>query len=236
MSTMFLSAGRTETGKVRQRNEDAILVREDLGLWVVADGLGGHAAGEYASGMIVQRLAGLHRDGSVHDFIESIEDCLYGVNRELIAAAAARQVDVIASTVAMLIHDRDFMLCGWVGDSRVYCYEHGLLRQLTRDHVHGPKHDVTQLGAAPATAGALTRAVGAQTELSIDWVVACGRPGMQWVVCSDGVNKELSDRELEHACACHRQPRALLESIFAQAMQRRARDNISAIAVRLLDG
>ena len=74
MTTDYLSAGRTETGKVRRTTRTAILVRDDVGLWVVADGLGGHAAGDYASPMIVERLGALPRTGSVFDFIEAIED------------------------------------------------------------------------------------------------------------------------------------------------------------------
>ena len=95
MTTRFCSAGRTETGKVRRHNEDAILVREDLGLWVVADGMGGHSAGEYASGLIVARLGALKREGSVYAFVEAIEDSLQQVNAELRDAAVSRHVDVI---------------------------------------------------------------------------------------------------------------------------------------------
>ncbi|MBN3728862.1 PP2C family protein-serine/threonine phosphatase, partial [Burkholderia sp. Ac-20379] len=175
MSAIYRSAGRTETGKVRRRNEDAILVRDDLGLWVVADGLGGHAAGDYASTLIVTRLGGLTRDGDVHAFAAAIEDCLQQVNDELRAAALERGVDVIGSTVALLVHDPAFMLCGWVGDSRVYVHEADALVQLTRDHVHGQPVDSTRLGApggarsarAPG-AGVLRRAVGVEDRLFED--------------------------------------------------------------------
>ncbi|GAB2917630.1 serine/threonine-protein phosphatase [Paraburkholderia jirisanensis] len=236
MTSRYVSAGHTETGKVRRHNEDAILVRDDLGLWVVADGLGGHAAGDYASALIVERLGALTREQGVDDFIEAIEDSLQQVNTELRAVAHERGVDVIASTVVVLVHDRDFVLCGWVGDSRAYVYEDGALRQLTEDHVHGVKSDVTQFGAnarPQAGAGVLTRAVGAEEQLFVDWTVAGSRPGMQFLLCSDGINKELSDAELDVACRAPAAPREWLAQLFAQALQRSARDNLSAVIVRL---
>ncbi|SDR15242.1 PP2C family protein-serine/threonine phosphatase [Paraburkholderia tuberum] len=236
MTTHCCSAGHTETGKVRRRNEDAILVREDLGLWAVADGLGGHSAGDYASTLIIERLGALTREGSVFDFIAAIEDSLQQVNTELREAAVARQTDVIGSTIALLVHDQQFVLCGWVGDSRVYVQENGALTQLTRDHVHGQAVDITHFGPrAPAGVGTgvLTRAVGVDETLYVDWAMAGSRPGMQFLLCSDGVNKELSDGELTAACREQHSPRRQIERLFELALARRARDNISAVIVRL---
>ncbi len=239
MTMKFQSAGRTDTGKVRRRNEDAILVREEAGLWVVADGLGGHAAGDYASGMIVERLAALPRDGSVFDFIESIEDTLSGINTDLRRTAQQRGVDIIGSTVVVLVHDRDFMLCGWVGDSRAYCLEDGRLAQITRDHVYGVKDDVTQFAGGPAQpqagSGVLTRAIGAEETVFVDWVVAGNRPGTQFVLCSDGVNKEISDADLDTVCQRRATPAGVLDEVFETALGRAARDNVSAVVVRLQD-
>ncbi|HET7931877.1 MAG TPA: PP2C family serine/threonine-protein phosphatase [Rhodanobacteraceae bacterium] len=237
MTVHFKSAGRTDTGKVRRRNEDSILVRDEAGLWVVADGLGGHAAGDLASGMIVERLAALPRDHDVFEFIELIEDTLVGINADLLRTAAQRGSDIIGSTVVVLVHEKDFMLCGWVGDSRAYCFEDGRLTQITRDHVYGAKEDVTQFGSSPAQAGAgaLTRAVGAEESLFVDWVVAGNRPGTQFLLCSDGVNKEMSDAELDAVCRAHVAPDAILQDVFDTSLARAARDNVSAVVVRLQD-
>ena len=236
MTTRYLSAGRTVTGKVRSHNEDAILVHDEAGLWVVADGLGGHSAGDYASSMIVDRLGALPRTGSVFDFIESIEDTLVEINAELVRTATARGVDLIGSTVVVLVYDKEFMLCGWVGDSRAYCFEDGRLRQITRDHVHGGEDDITHFGATPAPqagAGVLTRAVGAEEHLFVDWVVAGNRAGTAFLLCSDGINKELSDAELDDECRRHPQPQELVCDLFDVALSRAARDNISAVVVQL---
>lgn len=237
MTTRYVSAGRTVTGKVRKHNEDAILIRDEVGLWVVADGLGGHSAGDYASTMIVERLAALPRTGSVFDFIEAIEDTLVQVNADLLQTAATRGVDLIGSTVVVLVHDRNFMLCGWVGDSRAYCFEDNRLRQITRDHVHGGEDDITHFGATPAPpqagSGVLTRAVGAEEQLFVDWVIADNRPGTEFVLCSDGINKEMSDAELDGECRRNQQPQDLIVSLFELALSRAGRDNISAVVVRL---
>lgn len=240
MTTRFSSAGRTETGKVRYRNEDAILVREDLGMWVIADGMGGHSAGDYASALIVGRLGALRREGSVCDFIDAIEDSLRQVNTELREEAISRHVDVIGSTVVVLVHDRDFVLCGWVGDSRAYVHEDGAFVQLTSDHVCGRPGDVTQHGlpfgrsvCVSAGAGVLSRAVGAEDQLYIDWCVAGSRPGMHFLLCSDGINKELSDEELAPGHECPIEPDEALAQIFSLALDRPARDNLSAVIVRL---
>ncbi|HEX7349010.1 MAG TPA: PP2C family serine/threonine-protein phosphatase [Rhodanobacteraceae bacterium] len=239
MTMHFQSAGRTDTGKVRRRNEDSILVRDDAGLWVVADGLGGHSAGDYASGMIVERLAALPRDGDVFDFVESIEDTLCGINTDLRRTAQQRGVDIIGSTVVLLVHDKDFMLCGWVGDSRAYCAEDGRLAQISRDHVYGVKEDVTQFGGGPGRSqpngGALTRAVGAEDALFVDWVVAGARPNTAFVLCSDGVNKEMTDDEIEAVCRRRASPQAILDEVFEISLGRAARDNVSAVIVQLQD-
>lgn len=239
MAKHYRSAGRTDIGKIRQRNEDAILVRDEAGLWAVADGLGGHAAGDHASGLIVERLAGVPRTGDVFDFIEAIEDTLAGVNTELRRTARERGADLIASTVALLVHDDDFMLCGWVGDSRAYCCEDGHLFQLTRDHLYGVDDDDAQWGGGATQTqpggGVLTRAVGVEEVLFVDWVVADRRAGTQFVLCSDGLNKEMSDAEIQAACLRHASPRGVLDDIFATALAGAARDNISVVVLRLQD-
>jgi protein phosphatase len=82
-------------------------------------------------------------------------------------------------------------------------------------------------------AGALTRAVGVEDTLFVDWAVAGSRPGMQFLLCSDGINKDLSDGELAHACSEPGSPKQLVDHLFALSLARRARDNISAVIVRL---
>ncbi|MCC8536844.1 PP2C family serine/threonine-protein phosphatase [Xanthomonas axonopodis pv. poinsettiicola] len=229
----YVSAGRTEQGNVRRHNEDAILLRDDLGLWAVADGLGGHSAGDLASRMVIDALDALQRPGSLASFVDAIDAQLARVNQQLRALARARRVEVIASTVVVLVHDQDLLMCGWVGDSRAYAFEQGRLQLLTRDHVAGDKHELTRVGSAPPAGGALTRAVGADDALYVDWMVCTRRPGQHYLLCSDGINKELSDDEIAAHCRRERQPAALVTRLFDTALGRAGRDNVSAVALRL---
>lgn len=235
MNPPFVSAGRTETGHVRRHNEDAILVADSLNLWAVADGLGGHAAGDVASALIVDRLRSLPLCRDVMDTMDAIEDELLRINRRLRAMARERRVDTVASTVVLLLHTRDLVLVGWVGDSRAYVFQDGRLEQVTRDHVHGQRSDETRFGAvnARAPAGVLTRAVGAEDRLYVDWAVCARRPGTCFLLCSDGINKELSDTDIERHCQRHTDPQALIDALVGTALDRAGRDNVSAVAVRL---
>jgi protein phosphatase len=240
VSFPYHSAGRSEVGHVRRHNEDAILLGDDTGLWAVADGLGGHAAGDFASTLITERLGALPRCHDLADRMDAIDDELLRINRQLRLAARDRRVDAIASTVVVLLHSRELVACGWVGDSRAYRFDDGRLEQLTRDHVHGARSsDVTRFGqgvvaATPSVpAGVLTRAVGAEDDLFVDWVISPRRAGMRFVLCSDGINKELSDAEIETLCRRHTDPDQLMQSMVVEALARAGRDNISAVVVRL---
>ena len=237
MTSPFRSAGRTDIGKARRRNEDAILVRDEAGLWAVADGLGGHADGDFASRLVVERLASLPREGDVFDFIESLEDALAGVNADLRRAARARGADLIGSTVVVLAYGDAITLCGWAGDSRGYCCDGGRLVPITRDHLYGVADDAGRWSGGPTqtqpAGGVLTRAVGADATLFLDWAVARNRAGARFVLCSDGVNKEMSDADIESACERHSAPDQVLDEIFEISLQRGARDNLSAVVVRL---
>jgi protein phosphatase len=231
----FHSCGRTSPGNVRPRNEDAILVRDDLGLWVVADGLGGHSAGDVASRAVVDALAALQRGPDLASFVDAIDDALSTVNDQLRTMARERGADAIGSTVVVLVHDEDMLMCGWVGDSRAYAFEHGRLSRLTQDHVvDDASEDLTRLqGRAAPRPGALTRAIGASAQLHVDWTVIGCRRGQRFVLCSDGVNKEMDDAELEtHLRHCP-DPESLVDRVIDTSLSRVGRDNVSAIALYL---
>lgn len=199
----FYAAGCTDVGKLRSRNEDAIQVRNDAGLWVVADGLGGHTAGDYASQAIVERLSRVRRGDDAAEFAAASKRFWRGSMPICRNAAFERGVDIIASTVVLLIADGDSVRCGWVGDSRAYSCVGGTPTQLTRDHVYRGDHDADE---RPAGSGVLTRAMGAETTLSVDWVRAPASPGTVFVLCSDGLNKEMSDAEIAAVCGRHDRP------------------------------
>src|ERR1700737_4333436 len=131
----YRSAVRTHAGAVRQRNEDAVLERPEIGLWAVADGAGGHQCGNYASESIITELGKVSPPPSTVQLIEDVRTRLSRVNQELREKAAEiGPRAMICSTVVVLLIVEGRSCCLWAGDSRCYLLRAGALRQVSRDH------------------------------------------------------------------------------------------------------
>ena len=136
VANLWRSAARTDTGKVRARNEDAFLALPEQGLWVVADGMGGHQNGALASRLIVEQLAEPSA-GDLPQRLDELRKRLHSLNRRLgqeLTVTAAHPDPVIGSTVVALLIEGDRAACVWAGDSRCYRLRAGNLEQLTIDH------------------------------------------------------------------------------------------------------
>lgn len=132
----WLSAATTHVGTVREVNEDNQIEKPEIGLWVVADGMGGHSAGDVASGMVVDELSAVRRTGSNEEFIERVIEVLSITNQKLRQLAFQKfdkQAVMGTTVVVLIIHENRFTIL-WAGDSRVYRYRNHALQQLTRDH------------------------------------------------------------------------------------------------------
>jgi protein phosphatase len=231
----WTSAARTDTGCVRQINEDALLDAPERGLWVVADGMGGHAVGDLASRMVIESLSAMNAHSAIADARAQLLD----VNARLRAEAARRQVSRIGSTVVLLAA-RDGA-CGylWAGDSRIYLLRRGRLVQLTRDHSHVEELKARgQLTAEEAlnhpAQHLITRAVGALDTLDLDEDSVDLRDGDTFLLCSDGLSNEVSEAEIASELAeddCELAAQRLLEI----ALSRGGRDNISVVVARAED-
>ena len=129
----FECASRTHVGLKRKINEDSILVETDRGLWAVADGMGGHEAGEVASAMVVDALRGMPSTGNLDELAASAEEALSTTNRELIHLARSKGFDKTIGTtvVGLAIADGQFR-CFWSGDSRGYRLRDGMISRVTR--------------------------------------------------------------------------------------------------------
>lgn len=190
------SAARTDRGKVRARNEDAFLDCPDRGLWAVADGMGGHQAGDLASRMIVTSLAELPARAGFDERLNAMRQCLHWLNRRLgeeLTLSAERGDRIIGSTVvALVVEGRGRP--AWVGDSRCYLWRGQRLYQLSRDHsllqrlVDERRMDIEQARAYPS-ARALTRAVGASEQLVLDVLELEVHPGMSSCSAATGSTK-----------------------------------------------
>lgn len=235
---LWSSAGRSDTGKVRARNEDAFLDQPQQGLWVVADGMGGHQAGDLASRLIVESLAELPAGLDFEDRLDAVRDSLHRINRHLslgLTLTGETQDLLVGSTVVALLAEGNQVACLWAGDSRCYLLRGRQLFQLSRDHSL-LQQLVAERGMSPAEAAqqpgahALTRAVGAAEELQLDILELESLPGDVFLLCSDGLYQDL-DHDLLTAALLRPSPQLALQRLFELALAGPARDNLSAVVI-----
>ena len=232
------SAARTDTGKVRVRNEDAVLNLPERGLWAVADGMGGHRNGALASRLIIESIAELPADGSLEARIQQLRHCLHQLNLRLgrdLTLLPDRPNDIMGSTVVALLTSGDQAACVWAGDSRCYLWRHKQLYQLSRDHSLAQqmidRQELTPAQAArhPA-AHALTRAIGASEQLVLDILQFELLPGDTLLLCSDGLHQGVSTHCLGSALGLGT-PALAVDRLFSQALAGPAHDNLSAVVI-----
>jgi serine/threonine-protein phosphatase Stp1 len=239
MISPWRSAARTDPGKVRGRNEDAFLDCPQQGLWVVADGMGGHQGGDIASQMIVTSLAEMPLQKNFDDRLRSVSQCLHWLNRRLgqeLTLMAGHQDSIVGSTVVVLLVDGSRAACIWAGDSRCYLWRDQCLYQLTKDHsLMQQLIDQQQMCAGQASiqphAGALTRAVGASEELTLEVLELMVYPADSFLLCSDGLYQALSSNALGSALSLNT-PTQVMERLFDSALSGPARDNLTGVVIR----
>ena len=229
----WTSSSRSVTGNVRQVNEDACLELPASGLWAVADGMGGHTAGDVASRAVVDALAAIRPDSRPSSFIDQIEDCLSEVNSQLYGRSTdATSTGPCGSTVAVLTVIGAYVACLWAGDSRIYRRRGALLEQVTRDHseVQEAADHVRSFaaGTGPA-ANVITRAVGGTADLTLDMELREIGAGDSYLICSDGLYREVPDADL--ARHLRKAPDEACASLVEQALRGQCSDNVTLVAV-----
>lgn len=236
--TICATQTRTHVGNLRVGNEDALLARPEVGLWVVADGMGGHQAGEYASALIIERLAAFGPRAHLADFVDQVEDCLMAVNRELLGYAHQQYGGQVVGSTAVCLLIRDGVgVALWVGDSRLYQRRNGRLQRLTRDHsrieemVASGVLSREDAGKQPG-ANVLTQALGAEEQLWVS-VAAWGvRPGDRYLLCSDGLWGELEESAMARQLTVKSLER-VADGLVAACLAGPARDNLSLVLVEV---
>lgn len=233
----WTSSSCSDVGMVRLHNEDACLDRPEAGLWVVADGMGGHSAGDVASAMIVQRLDTLDDTQPLSHLIDQAEAALEAVNAELRELATTREAATIGSTVVALIAHGAHAVCLWAGDSRAYRLRDGVLEQVTQDHALVA--DLVDRGLLSAEQAAnhpqsnlVTRAVGAADLLKLDLEIMRLQPGDRFMLCSDGLDNELRNDEIREVLAREDGSHAA-DALVELALSRGSRDNVTVVAVQI---
>lgn len=183
------SASRTDVGRVRHINEDAFLDSREQRLWVVADGLGGHSRGDYASSTVVEQLRGFSRQKALLANLRDLETRLHVAHEKCRTAFRKHRP---GTTVAALLAHGNYCFMLWAGDSRIYLLRDGELEQLTQDHSVAQEKfsrgELTQEELAHHHAAhVLTRAVGAGRSLRLDMHYLPARAGDRYLMCSDGL-------------------------------------------------
>lgn len=200
-ASAWSSTCHTRIGATREVNEDASLERADVGLWAVADGMGGHRDGALASTMVIEALESVRPPSRLSAFVERVEERLLVVNTRLRELAAREHTAIIGTTVAVLLMGEDHCACLWAGDSRIYRYRDHRLERLTHDHALADelveRGVLTHEQAAYHPQGRLlTRAVGALDRLCLDVDVHPVQPEDMYLLCTDGLCRELDDSRL----------------------------------------
>lgn len=232
----FRSSAATHPGAVRARNEDSYVDRPDIGLWAVADGAGGHQAGDVASRIIADLLDAVPAGLPATDLLAEVRLRLARAHEALWMEARRRgpQAMLVSTVVVLLVRD-DYYACLWAGDSRAYLLRGRHLRRLTRDHsLVQELFDSGAISAAEAerhpAANVITRAVGAEG-LELDKVTDRLYPGDRFLLCSDGLFKTLPERSLAELLAAED---VIAGGLLATALDRRADDNVTAVTVEVL--
>ena len=227
----------SNVGKVRKHNEDSFLERTEVGLWVVADGMGGHAKGDVASNMIVDNLKKVNEGTTLVKFIDDIEDRLLNVNHKLIekARSSARR-STIGSTVVLMIAYEKYCIYMWAGDSRLYRLRKNDMVQITTDHsqveLYIEQGMITREEALTHPHGnMITRAIGATDELYIDIDMQEMQRGDRYLLCSDGLTKHIQDHELEQHLQVRNSAEETCTKLIDLTLSRGAGDNVTAILV-----
>jgi serine/threonine protein phosphatase Stp1 len=232
----YRSAARTHVGAVRERNEDAVLDRPEIGLWAVADGAGGHQRGDYASARIITALSELTPPPSPALLVDDVRTRLGSINRELRAKAAdIGPRAMICSTVIVVLIAGARSCCLWAGDSRCYLLRAGGLRQISHDHSYVQNLlDRGEIGPEAAAdhplANVVTNLVGAEDGLALEERWDHLVPGDILLLCSDGLCRALADPDI--AVILREHPvEAAADRLIESAVSRSAKDNVSAVVI-----
>ena len=223
----YRSAAATDVGRVRQVNQDSLLERSEFGLWVVADGLGGHSNGEHASRMVCDAFADFTPSSSFDDTVAAARARMQEVNDALLLGAGRSLLGdrSLSTVVALLVRGAQCAVL-WAGDSRAYRWRSGRLDQLTRDHSVATegRHDSQQ------DSHAVTRAVGAHSTLSLDLIRDQVHAGDRFLLCSDGLFRALPETQIR-TLLDGPDIQASVAALVGGTLQVGAPDNVTALIV-----
>jgi protein phosphatase len=226
----------THVGKVRQQNEDSYLVLPSSGVWAVADGMGGHSAGDLASSTLVGELKRIPPPSSAPDLLADCEARIVDANSWLRKVSEERPDYVIGTTVAVLLVYEEFFACVWAGDSRIYRIRQSGIEQISVDHtevqelLNDGKLTAEEARSWPRR-NVITRAIGTSDDLELEMTNGTLEDGDIFVICSDGLTTHLEDREILALAKNYPAQRAC-DFLVKMTLDRGGTDNVTVIVVR----
>ena len=228
------SYSRTHEGCVRTHNEDSHVARDDGGLWAVADGMGGHEGGEWASGRIVRELGRIDLALGYEDTCEEAAHAVVAANKQILGEGRKRGKSMGSTLVMLVIEDTRYAVL-WAGDSRAYLMRGGKLEQLSRDHTQVQEMVARGLMTPEQAQGhpmghVLSRAVGVQKEIELDRVEGEIQPGDIFLLCSDGLHGVVGDEAIAEHFSRDAPDRAL-DKLIDLTLEKGAPDNVTGIAI-----
>lgn len=234
------SHGVSHTGHVRSKNEDSILVNEDENVWIVADGMGGHHAGDFASQTITNNVSLFKQQASLSDTILLLEENI--LNSNAIIRKKSHKLGrnaTIGSTVVCAYIWQNYLFAFWAGDSRLYRFRDQKLERLTEDHsyveelVKMGKIDASEAETHPA-ANVVLKAVGIDDQLCMDFECFEMLDGDVYIICSDGLYKDMEESKIAPIIDSNRQDMvSLAESLLSSSLDAGGTDNTSIITLRV---
>lgn len=243
---MDLKVGaRSDVGMIRSGNEDNFFAEADerRGVFVVADGMGGHAAGEVASEMAVQivsrnllTLTTVIEPTSREKLAQAMRDANRAIYDRMLAEVDKQGM---GTTASVLVLSDDQFLIGQIGDSRIYLLRDGALTQLTKDHSYVQEQvDAGLLTPEQARyhpySNVITRCVGASESVEADIYSGAMRPGDVFLLASDGLTGMVDDRRLQQMLLARSGPGRIVDALIAEANGRGGLDNITAIVIQVV--
>jgi len=238
------AAGLTDVGIIRSGNEDNYLIVPDYRLFIVADGMGGHAAGEVASEMavrIIAREVGNCTKASQSEAADRMRRAIHSANGAILERTLKEHDKRgMGTTATAMVALRDRYLIGQVGDSRAYVLRNGSFQQLTKDHSYVQEQvDAGYLSPEEARthpySNVITRCVGANGEVVPDLYVGVLRASDVFLLASDGLTGMIEDHDIQRILNTGKTPQELVADLISEANRRGGLDNITAIIVRVDD-
>jgi PPM family protein phosphatase len=236
-----LSAASSHIGKIRATNQDSGSVGRHL--YVVADGMGGHAGGDVASALAVQHLARLDRAySSADEARETLFTKILEAGRELTTTVEEHpELTGMGTTVSAMIRVGSQMVIAHIGDSRIYRLREGVLEQITSDHTFVQRLvDSGRITAEEAAVhprrSVLMRVLGdVDAEPEVDTHVVDTQPGDRWLLCSDGLSGYVSERDIAETLLTIDDVELVCHKLITQTLSEGAPDNVTVVVVRVAE-